>query len=353
MPQATTFPPSDADPPSGLRSLVARYETPSVAKSAFQLITSIGSFAACCAAMYWSLHVSYLLTLLLAVPAAGFVVRTFIVQHDCGHGAFFRSRRANDLIGCLCSVITFTPYANWRRQHNCHHGNWNNLDRRESGADIYSACLTVEEYRGLSPWRRFVYRWVRHPIVAQFILPPLVFLFLYRIPFDTPKDWGRERRSVYWTDFAILAVLGVLMLLFGIRHVLMVQLPVVMLASIIGIGLFALQHRFEGVVWTRQDAWSAQSAALQGSSYFKLPRILQWFTGNIGFHHVHHLSPRVPNYRLEACHEAIPALQAAKTLTWRAGLRSLKLILWDETNRRMVRFADVRGASGEANPRRH
>ena len=341
------------DPQPSLRALVAQYESPGVAESTLQLLTSIGLYAASCAAMYWSLHLSYLLTLLLAIPTAGFVVRTFIVQHDCGHGAFFKSRRANDLVGMVCSVITFTPYANWRRQHNCHHGNWNNLDRRESGADIYSACLTVEEYRGLSPWRRLVYRWVRHPIVAQFILPPVVFLFLYRLPFDTPKAWGSERRSVYWTDLAIVAVLGVLMLLFGIKQVLMVQLPVVMLASIIGVGLFALQHRFEGVVWTRQDAWTAQSAALEGSSYFKLPRILQWFTGNIGFHHVHHLSPRVPNYRLEACHEAIPALQAAKTLTWRAGLRSLKLILWDETNRRMVRFADVRGASGEANPRRH
>ncbi|HLG88858.1 MAG TPA: fatty acid desaturase [Alphaproteobacteria bacterium] len=341
MPQVTDFCHPDAHPQSGLRSLVARYETPSLAESAFQIITSIGLFAASCAAMYWSLHVSYLLTLLLAVPTAGFVVRTFIIQHDCGHGAFFKSRRANDLLGRACSVITLTPYANWRRQHNCHHSNWNNLDRRESGADIYSACLTVEEYRALSSWGRFVHRFVRHPIVAQFVVPPLVFLFLYRIPFDTPRAWSRERRSVYWTNLAILTLFGALTLLVGLKDVLMVQLPIITLASIMGIGLFAIQHRYEGVVWTRQNAWNAQSAALQGSSYFALPRILQWFTGNIGFHHVHHLSPRVPNYRLQACHDSIPALQAATTLTLRQGLRSLRLILWDEANRRMVRLADV------------
>ena len=317
------------------------FEKPSVARSTLQIVTSIGLFLAACAAMYWSLHISYLLTLALTIPAAGLLVRVFIVQHDCGHGAFFRSRRANDAVGLLCSVMTVTPYANWRRWHNCHHGSWNNLDRRQIAFDIYSVCLTVDEYRALSAWRRFKYRALRHPVMAQLIIPPIVFLVLYRVPFDTPKTWTRERRSVWWTNLAIAAVTGGLMLTFGVWQVLLVQVPVIALTAVMGVLLFSLQHRFDGAVWARQGDWDVTMASLQGSSYFKLPRLLQWFTGNIGFHHVHHLSPRVPNYRLEACHEAIPALQAAKTLTWRDGFKAVRLILWDEANRQMVRFADV------------
>jgi omega-6 fatty acid desaturase (delta-12 desaturase) len=328
----------------GLRSLVASFETPTILKSAFQLFTSIGLFLAASAVMYWSLHVSYLLTLALAIPTAGLLVRVFIVQHDCGHGAFFRSRRANDMIGRLCSVLTVTPYANWRRQHNCHHRTWNNLDRRHSGADIYSACLTVDEYRALSAWGRFKYRATRHPVVSQLIIPPIVFLILYRFPFDTPKAWVRERRSVYWTNLAIFVFWGGLALMFGVRQVLLVQVPVIALTAIMGVCLFSLQHRFDGVVWARQGDWNATTAALKGSSYFKLPRLLQWFTGNIGFHHIHHLSPRVPNYRLEACHNSISPLQPPKILGLRDGLKSIGLMLWDEANRRMVRFADVRRA---------
>jgi omega-6 fatty acid desaturase (delta-12 desaturase) len=325
----------------GLRSLIAAHESPTNIESAIQIVTAIGLFVAGCAAMYWSLGISYLLTLALALPTAGFAVRIFIVQHDCGHGAFLKSARANHLVGMLCSVITLTPYANWRRQHNQHHGNWNNLDRRESGADIYSACLTVAEYQALSPWKRFTYRLVRHPVIAHFVLPPLVFLFLFRIPFDTPKSWARERRSTYWTDLALLAALGALWHFIGIRQVLLVQLPIVALMSIIGVALFSLQHRFDGVLWARQGSWTMIDAALKGSSYFRLPRVLQWFTGNIGFHHIHHLSPRVPNYRLQACHNAIPALRQVTTLDWRDGLKAMGLMLWDEADGRMVGFKDA------------
>lgn len=345
MTQAFQAIPTGAASEPGVRSLIAQYESPSIRRSLFQLLTSAGLFVAACAAMYWSLHISYLLTLALAFPAAGLLVRTFIVQHDCGHGAFFRSRRANDITGMLCGVLTFTPYANWRRQHNGHHGNWNNLDRRESGADIYSVCLTVEEYQALSPRRRLGYRLLRHPFVLQILLPPLVFVVLYRLPFDTPKSWSRERRSVYWTNLALLAVLGGLALLVGIKAMLLVQLPVIALASIMGVFLFSVQHRFDGVVWARQADWNATKAALDGSSCLRLPRVLQWFTGNIGFHHIHHLSPRVPNYRLEACHAAIPALRTAEALTLRDSFKALRLTLWDEVNRRMVRFADVTGTS--------
>jgi len=292
--------------------------------------------------MYWSLHISYLLTLALMIPAAGLLVRVFIVQHDCGHGAFFRSRAANDAVGIICSLLTFTPYANWRRGHNAHHGNWNNLDRRDPGSpDFYSSCSTVEEYLALSRWGRFRYRALRHPAVAQVILPPVVFLLLYRQPFDTPKAWTRERRSIHWTNLGLLLELGAIAWMFGFWSIFLVQVPVVALTAMLGVSLFSLQHRFDGVVWARQGDWSVTTAALHGSSYFKLPRVLQWFTGNIGFHHIHHLSPRVPNYRLEACHRSIPALNSVTTLTWRDAIKACRLMLWDEANRRMVRFADV------------
>jgi omega-6 fatty acid desaturase (delta-12 desaturase) len=317
---------------------------PSIFKCLYQLLTSIGLFIAGCAAMYWSLHISYLLTLALMFPTAGLLVRVFIIQHDCGHGSFFRSRRLNDLVGCLCSLMTFTPYVQWRRHHNAHHRHWNNLDRKEDGADIYAACITVAEYRMLSRWGRFGYRMLRHPIVAHVILPPLVFLILYRIPFDTPKSWVRERRSVYLTNLSVLAVLSTLILVFGFWQVLLVQIPIISVTAIIGVGLFSVQHRFDGVMWARQNEWSSTNASVQGSSYFRLPRLLQWFTGNIGFHHVHHLSPRVANYHLEACHKAIPALhEVVTTVSWRDGFRALRLTLWDETDQRIVRFADAGG----------
>lgn len=325
---------------SELKALVARFESSSVVASVTQVVTAVVLFVGAWAGIYWALGVSTLLGLVLTLPAAGLLVRLFIIQHDCGHGSLFRSRRTNDIIGMVCSVLTFTPYLNWRRQHAGHHGNWNNLDRRDSGADIYSACLTVDEYKALPPFGRFRYRAMRHPLVAHIMLPPMVFLLLYRIPFDTPKGWARERWSVYYTDLAILAAIGSLGLLLGFRQVLLIQLPIVILASIVGVWLFSLQHRFEGTVWTRQEEWNLTTASIEGSSYLKLPRILQWFTGNIGFHHIHHLSPRVPNYRLQACHDAVSAMQyGIRTLTWRTGMNATRLALWDEDRKQMISFA--------------
>jgi omega-6 fatty acid desaturase (delta-12 desaturase) len=307
-----------------------------------QLATAVGLFLGACAVMYLSLHVSALLTLLLAIPAGALLVRVFIIQHDCGHGSFFRSPRANNVAGTLCSVLTLTPYLNWRRQHAGHHRSWNNLDRRQSGTDFYSTCLTVEEYLALSPWRRFLYRLPRHLLMAHVVIPPLVFLVLYRLPFDTPKAWVRERWSVHGTNIALAFVFALLVLAFGLRAVVLVQLPVMIVASIIGVWLFAVQHRFEHARWYRQREWSFTSAALQGSSYLKLPKILQWLTGNIGFHPVHHLAPRIPNYRLEACYRGTAALQAEPPLKLGQALRSVTLALWDEERQKLVRFNDIR-----------
>jgi omega-6 fatty acid desaturase (delta-12 desaturase) len=291
--------------------------------------------------MYWSLHVSYLLTLALVLPAAVLTVRTFIVQHDCGHGSFFENKTANSVLGTLCGVLTLAPYAHWQRQHAQHHASWNNLDRRDTGVDIYSTCLTVDEYRARSPWRRFLYRLPRHPLIANIVFPPLVFLLLYRVPFDTPRDWARERRSVWLTNAAIVALWAALAFAFGIKAVLMVQLPIVVLTTIVGVWLFSVQHRFEDARWSRRDGWNFADAALQGSSYLKLPAVLHWMTGNIGYHHIHHLSPRVPNYRLAACHKSSTLLQPDQPLSLGRAFSAGNFALWDEAAGRLVRFSDV------------
>lgn len=331
-----------------LRSAIATFESPLPARSIWQLVSSIGLYLVAWAAMFELIHISVPLALLLAIPTGALLVRIFILQHDCGHGSLFASRATNNVVGTICGLLTLTPYANWRRHHAGHHGTWNNLDRRHSGADIYSTCLTVKEYQAL-PWReRFVYRAMRHPLVAHVILPPLVFVLLYRVPFDTPKEWKRERRSVHVTNALLAgAVLG-LGLLLGFWQVLVVQAFIIVVASIIGVWLFALQHRFDNSHWARQEAWSFSSASLDGSSCLKLPRVLQWFTGNIGFHHIHHLAPRVPNYRLQACYEAIPALRTRAQLSLWAGLRSVWLSLWDEDADRMVGFSRRRTGGGRS-----
>ena len=321
-----------------MRAATARFQAPVLWKSLWQAGSSLVLFIAVCALMYLSVPVSYWLTLCLAVLAAGLVVRIFVIQHDCGHGSFFISRGANDALGMICSIFTLTPYAHWRRQHAGHHANWNNLDRRSSGIDIYSSCLTVAEYRALPRWRRLFFRLVHHQLVASVLLPPLVFLCLYRVPFDTPRTWTRERCAVYATNATIGAVIVGLGLMLGLGRVMVVQLPITVIASIVGVWIFSVQHRFDTTLWQGQAHWSAETASLKGSSYLRLPRTLQWFTANIGFHHVHHLNPRVPNYRLQACHRAIPALQGVQTLTMWSGLRALSFVLWDESRQQMVTF---------------
>lgn len=345
MSATTTMPSADPDG-AGLRRELARYQAPAVATSLSQLASSFGGFVATCAAMYAALEIAYVLALAMAPLAAGFLVRIFIIQHDCGHAAFFRSRRANDLVGFACSLLTLTPYSSWRRQHAGHHGVWNDLDRRQSGADIYSSCLTVDEFRALSPARRCWYRVTRHPLVANVLLPPLVFILLYRLPFDMPRSWRRERRGVHLTSLAIVVVFAGLGSAVGFDRMAAIQLPVMALAAIAGVWLFTVQHRGEQAQWIRHDAWNPTVAALHGSTCLRLPRILQWFTGNIGFHHIHHLSPRVPNYRLQECHERIAAFRDVPELTFRQALAALRLVLWDEARGRLVTFREAAKSLG-------
>lgn len=325
---------------TGLRQAVARYQGAVLGRSLWQIATSFLPFLALCAAMYVALALDLPFWAILppAVLAAGFVVRIFIIQHDCGHGSFFRSRRANEWLGWICSLFTATPFANWRRQHAGHHAAWNNLDRREGGVDMYSSCLTVAEYHAMSRFGRLRYRILCHPIVALLILPPVIFLLLYRLPFDTPRSWRTERLSVHLTNLALLALVLGLGFTLGFRAMLLVQLPVMVMAATIGVWLFSVQHRFETTLWARQTDWRAVTAALEGSSYLRLPRLLQWFTGNIGYHHVHHLNAQVPNYRLQSCHEALPELQAMPGIGLWQALRGARLALWDEEAGRMVSF---------------
>jgi omega-6 fatty acid desaturase (delta-12 desaturase) len=322
------------------RAAAAVFARPIRARAVLQLLTSFGPFLAACVAMHLVYPSSPLIALALAVPTGALLVRVFIVQHDCGHGSFFASRRANIVVGRLCSLITLTPFANWARQHNLHHGNWATIDPRQ-GSDLYSACLTVDEYRALTPWRRALYRLPRHPLVAHLLLPPLVFLLLYRVPFDTPRNWVRERQSVWLTNGVLAAMFGTLVLLLGWDEVLLVHVSIMAVGSILGVWLFSLQHRFETAHWMRRAEWNAAEASLRGSSWLALPRPLHWLTGNIGFHHVHHLNPLVPNYRLSQAHAVVQTLCPVPPLSLRSGLRAPWLTLWDEAAGRLVRFRDA------------
>jgi omega-6 fatty acid desaturase (delta-12 desaturase) len=327
---------------SEIRRTAATFARPCRRSSLLQLVTSFGPFLASCTTMYLVYPLSPWLSLALALPTGALLLRVFIVQHDCGHGSFFASHRANVAVGRLCSLVTLTPFANWSRQHGRHHGDWNNLDRAGGGVDIYSGCLTVREYLALSPWRRLLYRLPRHPLVANLLLPPLVFLLLYRTPFDTPRDWRNERRSVHLTNLALLVMFATLVTLVGWKEVLEIHVAVIAVSSILGVWLFSLQHRFDSAHWTSRANWRFVDAALDGSSWLRLPAALRWLTGNIGFHHVHHLDPRVPSYRLVAAHETMQSLRPTPPLSLGRALTAPWLTLWDEAGGRLVGFRDAR-----------
>ncbi|HYP62482.1 MAG TPA: fatty acid desaturase [Acidocella sp.] len=313
------------------------YQAPVFGTALMQAISTFGLYIACTVAMYISLRVSAWITLALAIPASGLIVRIFMLQHDCGHNSFFRSRRLNLIVGTACSLVTFTPFAYWRRLHARHHRSWNNLDDRGIAADFFSDCATVAEYQAMTRAQKTVYRLTHHPILVHLLLPPIVFILVYRLPFDMPPACRRERVSVYLLNLALMIVLGGLIMAFGIKTVLLVHLPAIVLAAIVGIWLFSVQHRFEDAHWARQTDWTSTRASLHGASYLKLPALLQWFSGNIGLHHVHHLRPGIPNYRLQACHDECPAVTAGVTmLTLKEALKAPSYILWDEDLNCMV-----------------
>jgi len=316
-------------------NLITKYQNSSSGKSIWQLSNSFIPFLIIWGLMYLSLDVSYWLTLLLALPAAGFVVRIFIIQHDCGHGSFFKSKRANDFWGTVCSVFSLTPYHHWRKKHAIHHASAGKLEKRGIG-DIYT--MTVDEFLQQSRWGRLKYRLYRNPIILFIVIPIILFVILQRFPFPSSKSLKNLHPSVYFTTIVVLLITAVIIYLIGWKDFLLVQFPITFIASSTGTWLFYVQHQFEDTYWTNNNSWDYNLAALQGSSYYKLPKVLQWFTGNIGFHHIHHLSPKIPNYHLEKCHKEIPEFQKSPVLTLRTSLRSIFLRLWDEKQKKLISF---------------
>ena len=319
------------------KAIVAKYQEPSTWRALWQIINTLVPYALLWYLMYLCRPVSWWLVVPLAILAGAFLVRVFIIFHDCGHGSFFKSRAANDLVGFLSGILTFTPYYHWRWEHAIHHGCAGDLDRRGVG-DVWT--MTVREYLESSRWKKFSYRLARNPVVL-FVIAPM-FLFVVKQRFSSPKASPRERHSVYAMNLAILGMAVGLSWIFGIWTYLLIQLIILMVAGGAGVWLFYVQHQFEGVYWERGKDWSYVAAALQGSSFYKLPRILQWFSGNIGFHHIHHLSPRIPNYNLEKCHRADPLFQQVKPTTLFSSLKSFTFRLWDEPQKQLVSFRRVR-----------
>ena len=319
------------------KELVRRYQKPSLWRACWQLANTLGLYALLWYLTYRCLAVSYWLAAPLVILAGGVLIRVFIIFHDCGHGSFLKSSRGNDIVGFITGMFTFTPYYQWRWEHAVHHASVGNLDKRGTG-DIWT--LTVQEYLDSSRWRRFAYRLARNPIVLFVVAPLFLFVVLQRFPSKSANP--RERRSVHWMNLAILCMATGLSLLLGLKAYLVIQLTVMAVANSAGLWMFYIQHQFEDVHWERGDAWDFTAAALQGSSYYKLPRVLQWFTGNIGFHHIHHLSSRIPNYNLEPCHRELMLTQKVKPITFLPSLKSLFLRLWDEERKQLVGYREMR-----------
>jgi acyl-lipid omega-6 desaturase (Delta-12 desaturase) len=306
-------------------------------------------FAALWVLMYRAMAWSYGVTLLLSIPTSGFLLRLFLIQHDCGHGSFVPARAANEAIGFALGILTLTPYHQWRRNHSLHHAAACDLDRRGHG-DI--RVLTLSEYLGLSPLRRFSYRVFRHPICLFVVAPLFHFAILQRFPYYTSWSWKKsaaedargwrvEQRGVHATNAAIAVVMLLAVYFLGFRTLVAVHLPVTWLAGCAGMGLFHVQHTFGEARWVRHADWDYVTASMRGSTYLRLPRALQWITANIGLHHVHHLDSRIPNYRLPQCLVEMPELHAVPTITLVEGLRCVSLSLWDDRSARFVRFRDL------------
>ena len=319
--------------------ILTRYRSPNAARSLVEILITFGPFVLLWAATWLGIYFGYWISLLLAVPAAGFLVRLFMIQHDCGHGSFFRSRWLNDWIGRILGVLTLTPYDFWRHTHAVHHASSGNLARRGMG-DIDT--LTVREYLAL-PWSgRLRYRLYRHPFVMFGLGPTYMFILQHRLPVGLMRDGWRPWLSTMLTNLGIAMLVAVLIFFIGIKAFLLVHLPILLLAGAAGVWLFYVQHQFEETVWADETSWNRQDAALHGSSHYDLPGILRWFTANIGVHHVHHLSSGIPFYRLRDVLRDHPDLGKVGRLTLLQSLACVRLVLWDESSRKLVSFRQLR-----------
>lgn len=325
------------------RQMTAPHSKPQFGRSMRQLLAALGGFAILWAAMYFSLSLpqpfGYLLTLALAVPTAGFLVLLFMIQHDCGHGSYFEKRWLRDAVGFCIGVMTLTPYEYWRKTHAYHHSHSGDLDFRDLGE---IDTLTVAEYNALSAWGRFKYRAYRHPLTLLTIGPLFHFVVKHRYPWDIPRDWKKAWHGVWYTNLAVAGILLLAAYTIGLGDFLLVQAPITFFASSLGVWLFYVQHQYEEGYWRNHPEWNYFEAAIHGSSHLVLPKPLQWMTGNIGFHHVHHLSSQIPNYRLEECLAQNPELQVATKITMRDSIRLFRLALWDEESKRLIGFRELR-----------
>ena len=311
------------------QKIVAPYAKPDLRKSLWQTVNTLIPFYALFYLAIRSVDVSLWLTLPISILTAGFMVRAFIIFHDCGHGSFFKSQRANNLLGIITGIIAFTPYYRWRHQHAIHHATSGDLDRRGVG-DVYT--MTVQEYLDAPWWKKFGYRVMRNPFAMLLIGPMLMFVVAERIP---PKEGKREIASVWWTNLALVVIVTLMILTFGWRNYLIVQLLVLFFGTTAGVWMFYVQHNYEGVYWERHSQWDYFKASMQGSSFYKLPVLLQWFTGNIGFHHIHHLGSKIPNYNLSRAYKENPIFHI-KPMTILSSLKCLKWRVYDEANHRLT-----------------
>lgn len=319
----------------------ARYRGADHRRSLTQLLTTAAPFLLLSAGMWLALENGYWIALLLTLPAAGLLVRFFIIQHDCGHGSFFRSRFANDMLGRAISLLTLTPYGNWRKAHATHHATSGNLAKRGSG-DI--STLTVREYRSLGRGRRLLYRLYRNPFVLSVLGPPYLFILSYRMPFGMSVGCREAWPGVVMLNAALVILYGSLSMAVGWLNLLLILGPVILMGVWAGGWLFFIQHQFEDTVWQDGEDWDFHETAIRGSSYYVLPKFLQWFTGNIGLHHIHHLNGKIPNYRLQECLDASPELKEMSRLTLIESLKCMRLALWDEDSRKLISFRQAAAA---------
>ncbi|KMK76682.1 fatty acid desaturase [Alkalihalobacillus pseudalcaliphilus] len=323
----------DKEKQRALRKQVSPFESASLRASVVQLINTFIPFIGLWVLAYFSLSVSFYLSLVFSVIAGGFLVRIFIIFHDCCHYSFFKNRRANKILGTISGILTLFPYSKWQHDHSVHHASSGNLDKRGVG-DIW--MMTLKEYQEASTWTKIQYRLYRNPIVMFLIGPIYVFVIDNR--FNRRKARKQERLNTYLCNLMIVLLFGGLAYLIGWQALLMVHGPLFFVAGVAGVWLFYVQHTFEDSYFEQNDEWEYVRASVEGSSYYQLPKLLQWITGNIGYHHVHHLSPRVPNYKLENVHETVQPLQHVPTITLKTSLESLKYHLWDEQQKKFVGF---------------
>ena len=342
--QPTETPAPALDP----RKLVAElkpFTAVHTGRSVWELTATLVPFFALILAMLWAVSAGYFAALLLLPVSGLLLLRTFIIQHDCGHGAYLAKRTSNDWLGRMLGVLTFTPYDCWRRSHTLHHASTGNLDARGFG-DVDT--LTVAEFRALKPFQRLMYRVYRHPVILFGIAPAYLFMLRHRLPIGLMRDGRQYWVSALGTNLAMAGMFAALMAFFGVGATLMVLLPTVLVAATAGVWLFYVQHQFEQAHWDKADAWKFHEAALYGSSHLDLPQPLRWFTGNIGMHHVHHLASRIPFYRLPNVLDAYPQLASLNRMTIREAFKPFLLTLWDEDQRRLISFREAKATAAAA-----